>query len=362
MGALSKLFDIPLRVAAALYTMLATLLPFLPQFRKAHTLLPGSLADYDRLVARYEATYSGDHPDFYRGSYKDLIQDVKQKLQLAVVYLHSDDHDDTVRFCRETLADPDVRGFFQQERINFYYGPVHLAEAYEVASLLGATGYPCLALITLTSVSGVTKPAVVHRIEGFVTADVLVRQLRDAAQTHGLFMATVRHEREQRDAERQMRAMQDQAYEESLRRDQERQREAERAREEALRAAELAAAQLDAKRTALRLRQSTRASRRASLPAEPTTDRALVQIQLPDGRVRRAFRASDPVRAVYEYVDTLDPLGEDEIEDVDGEWEEPENGFGFMLVAMYPRRELTEMDVSIDEAGLKGASLAVEID
>ncbi|KAI9176190.1 UBX domain-containing protein 10 [Blastocladiella emersonii ATCC 22665] len=385
MGVMSKVLALPVHIATSLYAILATLLPFLPQLARRHALLSdGSAAGYERAVARYERLYTPEHPAFYRGSYKQLVDDVKAKLELALVYLHSDDHDDTLRFARESLAAPDLAALLAEFKVNLYFGPMDQPEPFEIAAHLGATAFPFLALITLQSVNGVVKPTVVFRSEGWVAPDTLVAKLRDAIQTHGLFLATVRHQREQQDADRRMRAMQDEAYQASLQRDMERQREQERAAE-ATRAAEAAKS---ARRTELaqelRDRKSRRAAARASLPAEPdtaTAGRTVLQFRLPNGsRVRRAFRDADPVRALYEYVSTLDPLGEDDL-DAD-EWAEAKikaeeagassseeedeeesvvQPFGFLLVDVFPRREFRDVDATLAGAGLRGGNLVVEV-
>ncbi|ORZ33016.1 hypothetical protein BCR44DRAFT_58581 [Catenaria anguillulae PL171] len=422
MSVLSKLLTVPYHVLASLYAVLATLLPFLPKLgRPRHTLLSGTDtqlggATYDHAVARYDKLYTSQHPPFYRGSYRQLVDDVKQKLEFALVYLHSEDHDSTERFCKETLADAEFAALLAEHRINLYYGPMDHPEPYEVSSLLTATSYPFLALITLNSIHGVTKPTVVFRSEGYVPAATLVAKLRDAVQTHGLFVATIRQEREQREAERRMRAMQDEAYQASLARDRERQRQAEQEAERKRKAEEDKRQKRAALIQQLRDRKAKRAALRATYspttePTSATPNRTLVQVACPTGRACAAhFVDSDPVRHLYEYVESLDPLGEDELneekwaddqvereerrsarqaaraskaakgadaataaaaaaasssssssEGEDGDDEQVAGGFKFVLVDVFPRKEHRDVAMSIAEAGLKGGNVVVEI-
>uniref|UniRef100_A0A7S3VHV4 UBX domain-containing protein n=1 Tax=Dunaliella tertiolecta TaxID=3047 RepID=A0A7S3VHV4_DUNTE len=110
---------------------------------------------------------------------------------------------------------------------------------------------------------------------------------------------------------RSLRFEQDQAYEESL--------AADRAKEEAARAAALAAA-AEAKRAQEEAEASVRAQveeenrvrtelsrKAASLPSEPSSseaDTVNVMIRWPDGaRQSRRFRKSEPLQAVFDYVD-----------------------------------------------------------
>ena len=47
-----------------------------------------------------ERLYGTRHPIFLRMSYNDALSEARKDLKFLLVYLHSDDHQDTPRFCR----------------------------------------------------------------------------------------------------------------------------------------------------------------------------------------------------------------------------------------------------------------------
>lgn len=57
-------------------------------------------ADVMKFIRTYEETYGNQHPVFYQGSYSQALNDAKNELRFLVVYLHSDDHQDNITFCR----------------------------------------------------------------------------------------------------------------------------------------------------------------------------------------------------------------------------------------------------------------------
>ncbi|KAI9221232.1 hypothetical protein BC828DRAFT_381552 [Blastocladiella britannica] len=399
---LGQLWAIPVSVAASLYALLATVLPFLPRLlflqSSSTRLLSGvSTPTHEESLCRYESLYTRDHPRFFRGTYAQLIDAVKNKLEHALVYLHAEDHDDTLRFTRETLAHPDVLAALSGSTnestapVNVYLAPMHAAESVQIASLLGAAAFPFLALVTLSSVQGVTRPAVVWRSEGFVDGPTLASQITAAVQTHGLFLATVRRERRDREVEREMRSAQESAYQESLRRDRERAQRQLREAEQKKAAEDVRKTMVQSKADELKARQARRATLRAAYAADPSpttplTDAsaapARIRIRLPSGAQHlRSFAPDALVRDVYAYVDSLDPRNEDaedpmawaearvtatgEDADQEEDEEEEEEGvpdFGFLLCDVYPRREFRDLDRTVVDAGLRGGvSLVVEI-
>ncbi|KAI7837176.1 hypothetical protein COHA_008969 [Chlorella ohadii] len=120
-------------------------------------------------------------------------------------------------------------------------------------------------------------------------------------------------------ARQNLREEQDAAYYESLRADQEKAEAAERERREAEQAAAAAAAAAEAEER--RQREETQrlerqlTSKAASLPAEPPADDAEavnLMVRLPaGGRYSRRFRRSDPLQAVFDFVDVQSGLGGD---------------------------------------------------
>lgn len=58
------------------------------------------VADVVKFIRSYEENYGNQHPVFYQGSYSQALNDAKHELRFLIVYLHSDDHQDSINFCR----------------------------------------------------------------------------------------------------------------------------------------------------------------------------------------------------------------------------------------------------------------------
>lgn len=100
-----------------------------------------------------------------------------------------------------------------------------------------------------------------------------------------------------------------------------------------------------------RQRVADQEAKRSRVPPEPPAGepgRVDLQIRTPDGRrLRRAFRGSDTVGQVYDYIDVEGELGE--------------ACQAYRLVSTMPRREYEERQQTLQEAGLQGqCALLVE--
>merc|ERR1719234_2845778 len=121
---------------------------------------------------------------------------------------------------------------------------VRRPEGYRVSQALRESTYPCLAMIVLRQ----NRMVVVGRQEGFIQAEPLLAWLRQTVTDYEAFIVAARAERDERNLDREIRNEQEQAFQETLRRDQEREqriaeedlrRQEEAAEEERVRKAEL---------------------------------------------------------------------------------------------------------------------------
>ncbi|KAI9143778.1 hypothetical protein BKA69DRAFT_1164842 [Paraphysoderma sedebokerense] len=408
---LADLLSLPFRLAVSIlvgtYNFAATLLPFLPRIQPQNVLgysinrtsPPRSLASPQTLAARFtrefEETYGSVHPDFFQNGYNQALEQMKQDLRFLVVYLHSEEHDNTDDFCRKTLSSAQFVDFVRQQNILFWAGNVKEGDAFQVGITLGATTFPFLAVVALVNPpSGGTKPAVVARIEGPTSTEDLVARIKAAMDRHELLMATVRAERAERDSARILREQQDQAYQESLRKDQERERKQREERERQRREEEEKEKAFKIKKDRLdvcifvivssvlcspdsimftnsgsQARKSRRQRLLASLPAEPeagTPNTTRIQFRLPDGsRHQRCFNTTDAVKLLYNYIESFDPLSYDTLDASSPDLELPgsiynDEEFEFILVSPFPREEYTDMNKTVKEAGLVNGNLMVE--
>lgn len=288
-------------------------------------------------INEFNMTYRNDNSiDFYEGGYTSALFVSKRDARFMVVYLHSDHHDDTDSFVRDTLLDDSVVKFFQEHNILVWGGNVIDSEAYQVSNVLSCTKYPFLALLCLKSntqetpdgpTQGTPTMSVVSRVQGVISPEKLIDKFSSQIERLEPTLVTLRAERQQQALARVVREQQDQAYQTSLARDR---AAAEQRRLER----ELVAK----KEQWLNWRATTL---KDEVPAENKGEFARVAIRMTDGeRVSRRFAKDASIEEIYAFVELYQKgfLGKD-VSDAEG----PEDfvyPFGFRLVSPMPRAEL----------------------
>lgn len=97
-------------------------------------------------IEEYNQTYGDQNPTFYPGTYSQVLNEAKKELKFLLVYLHSKDHQDTNKFCRQTLCNPEVIGFINSNCL-MWACSVNSLEGYRVSQALRENTYPFLALV-----------------------------------------------------------------------------------------------------------------------------------------------------------------------------------------------------------------------
>lgn len=287
------------------------------------------VGDVVSFCAEYDARYGSAHPPFYRGSYVQALDVAKKELRFMLVYLHSEDHQDTDTFCSAVLADPQVVDYVSQSML-FWACSVRRPEGYRVSQALRENCYPALAVIVLRQ----HRMVVVGKKEGMVAAGDLVSWLRQTVTEYEAFIVAARAERDERNLDREIRNEQEQAFQETLRRDQE--REQRMAEEDARRqevAEEEARVQKEAekaKKAELDRKQEIQKQKielASEIPEEPDigeTEAVRVLIKLPGGqRLERRFLRSHSLKHIFYFV-----------------FCHPDSPDEFEIVSNYPKRRL----------------------
>lgn len=369
-------FSMLWRVGNGFLSLFYTLFPFLARFRPTsassrararRSQTPRDTAA--RFIRLFEEEYgAATGLDFFEGGYAQALEIAKKDLRFLLVVLQSDEHDDTTSFNRDTLTHVDVVHFLKDQNIVLWAGSVQDSEAYQVATALQCTKFPFAALIALTPTSpsaSTQAMSVVSRTTGPTPPAVLITKLTAAITAHSESLSRLRAQRAVHEADREIRAQQNSAYELSLARDQERARqrkeEAEQiAREEAaVREAVAAAGLVESNKAAWkRWRAST-------LPEEPAhgPDTVRVSIRTGDGeRIVRRFAGDAEMEQVYAFVECLD-VELDEKGRVQGRAEKPseyEHVWGFRLVSPMPRRVFESVEGTVKACLWPSANLVVE--
>ncbi|KAF9988251.1 hypothetical protein BGZ75_009732 [Mortierella antarctica] len=332
---------------------------------------PASVAA--RFLREYEENYGTVHPNFYAGGYSAALNKAKSELKFLVVYLHSDEHDATDNFCRETLADSELLSYLRTNDFLIWGGNVKEAEGFQVATTLQTVRYPFIGVIALsqpTAGSSATKMVLIDRIEGPSTAEQIIQRLTQQVARQSAALDRLRAERRERDMAREIRQQQDDAYQQSLRADREKarqQREAQEAAEKLQREQERIEAE---KVEALNRRERHLKYLFENLPQEPSAGEsgcARLSFKLWNGeRVIRRFKGTEPVEHVYVFIETIEFRETGSKAELQLEAEEHvgyRHEYDFVLISPFPRTKITDRERLIqDEPALwPSASLVVEL-
>lgn len=341
-------------------TILAAGLSFIGSV--AHRVLPEWVAETQDLAPQiFTARLKRDNPglpDFFEGSYKDACRQARQQNRSLFVYIHSQGHEDTKAFIRDTLTQQLVRECINSNFVS-WAGSVTQADTYRLCNRLRIEGYPCVAVLNPQR-EATRVPAPLH--EGLFPPAQMVDWLLQVKTKYQTQLADVRRRNQEVKTSSQLREMQDLEYERALEADRQReeaerrakedaameqQREREREAQEERKRKREAEAEEELKKRKIEQRKAL-----AEPPAGPGV--VLIMVRLPDGKqMRRRFRENDSFKSVYDYIRTFD-LKTQHGEPIGNKWS---------LVSRYPRRKFDNLGTSIKDAGLgKQAVLFVQED
>ncbi|XP_074108960.1 fas-associated factor 2 [Cotesia typhae] len=293
------------------------------------------IEDVMSFIRSYEEKYGTNHPVFYQGSYSQALSDAKQELRFLLVYLHKDDAQNVEQWCRNTLGNAELIRFINTNTL-FWACNVQSGEGYKVSEALKAGTYPFLALIVLKD----NRMTIVGRMEGIPFPSDIMSQVQVLMDHNEINLIQARQDRAERSANQSLRQQQDQAYEESLRADQEKDRRREeerRAREEqeARKLAELNAQEMEIER--IRVAKELTVQK---VPAEPEPNHPNIchlQIKLGERTLKRRFLMSNTLEDVYNWI-----------------FSQPDSPANFEITTSYPKRVIypsIEL-LSLHKAGL----------
>ena len=315
---------------------------------------PDSVRLAEAFAADFRRNFAAESrpgPTFEPTNYRSALQKARREFKFLVAYLHAEEHPDTEGFCRDVLCDPSVVEALDASFV-VWGGGLRAAEAYGLAQRLQICAFPALAVLSRTE-GGSGGTTLVCSVEGPVEAEALVGLLSEVLEEQGSALVAARAEESARQADRNIRLEQDEAYEASLRADQEREarRQAEDAAaaeaaaaeqaqvvEDRQRAAAEAAAEAERAATLSRRREEKKGSLRKEPDAGP--DVASVSFRLPDGsRTMRRFRGDADLARVFDFVDTLPSV----------------TSINYSLVSNFPRQVFTRdsnRGVTVKASGL----------
>ncbi|KAG7887192.1 hypothetical protein KL925_004760 [Ogataea polymorpha] len=291
-------------------------------------------------------------PDFLECSYSHALHFAKKDARWLLLYIHSENHQDTKSFIQDVLINPEFLQFIREKQILIWGGDIKDCEAYQVANQFKVTRLPFLGMLCLTvnetpTASGVQQSdpilSMVCKIQGYMPNAQVLSKLEKNYNKFNSKLESIRADVQRLHNDRQTRQLQDQAYENSLRRDRMRRMEEallQRERQEQTRAATL-------REKWLKWRKST------LLPDPEPANAARIAIRLPDGkRVRHNFDKNAKIEEIYAFVECI-YLNNVEISDSDT-LERPigyNHQYKFDVYTVYPREiVVVDDDLSIADS------------
>lgn len=304
------------------------------------SLIPGGAATETangaNTLQAYLQTTFGRAPTFLPGSYRDAVLAGRRQLKFLLLYIHSPEHPASTAFCNALCAEHVVS--FINDNVLFWGESVASRNGAIASRSLHVYDYPFLGLVIFAE----NRSVLVDKHEGPMRADEILGWVSSKMEQFGSFMELERTAEVERVQSRIIRDEQDQAYEESVKADQEKQRRLKEAEEEAARAKREEEERLKAEEQAATKLQQEREAKRARVPVEPAEDVSNVRIviQHAGGRLQRRFNPTDTVQVLYDYVDISEVVGPN-----------------FTLLFGSPRVALSNMNATLVEAKLAPRSL-----
>ncbi|KAH3681672.1 hypothetical protein WICPIJ_007360 [Wickerhamomyces pijperi] len=295
--------------------------------------------------------------DWFEGGYSNALYVAKRDARFLLCYLHSAEHDDADEFVKEILLNEQFKLLLKEHNVLLWAGDVEKSEGYQASNALEIMKYPSLVLLSLkTSTqetpSGTTtsspKLSVVSRIQGLIPTEKVIRRLKTQIDKLQPTLITIRTERQQAELSRMIRQQQDQAYQESLAKDQAR----ETAKQEELLKQQRKKGWLEWKLSQMKPECTT--------PGQFSR----IAVRLPSGaRIQRCFsKNEETLEDIYTWVElNLQELiaGNEPLQAIDSNVSGPagsiEYQFGFNLNSIMPRVKI-DCDATVPIGQCNGVS------
>ncbi|XP_039282822.1 FAS-associated factor 2-like [Nilaparvata lugens] len=237
---------------------------------------------------------------------------LRAELRFLLVYLHKDNDEECNNFCRNTLSSPGLAEYINRSML-FWACSVSSGEGQRVAQAFQENTYPFLGVICLRE----HRMTIVGRILGSLEPQVLLHKLQTICVANEASLVAARADRVERNFNQTLRRQQDEAYEASLRADQQKEqmKRAEADKAEAERRRQLEAEEDERRRKEeLQQRKVDLLSRIPVEPAASDADTVCVVFKLPNGqRLERRFTSTTTLQDVFNFV-FCHPASPDEFE------------------------------------------------
>uniref|UniRef100_A0A0K8W759 FAS-associated factor 2-B n=1 Tax=Bactrocera latifrons TaxID=174628 RepID=A0A0K8W759_BACLA len=281
--------------------------------RNDERIVTDPVGDVMSFIRSYNERYPS-HPVFYQGTYAQALNDAKQELRFLLIYLHKDptNNPDVDSLCRTTLSNQSTIDFINRNML-FWGCDVSSPEGYRVSHTLNMHVFPTMVLIAQRN----HRMIVVGRFEGDCTPEELIRRMQTVISANEIWLSQARSDRLERNLTQTLRQQQDEAYQLSLRADEEKERLRQLERDavrQAQEAIERERAEEARKKEEIAQLKIELAEQVPNEPPAGTADAISVVFKLPNGaRLERRFLNSNSLIDVYNYL-FCHPSSPDEFE------------------------------------------------
>jgi FAS-associated factor 2 len=237
---------------------------------------------------------------------------VAQSSSIVLVYLHSPLHRNASKYCQSVLLGNNMSNFLRQPNLICLGVSIHTAQGAQLASMLSASSFPCLALLQPKNVGSTSSNSsnaaatmnLVFKAEGPVLlslrSEQLVNYLNMTLQRHQIVLAEQEARRIQREQESELRRQQDEEYEAALLADQERERQQQEERDQERRRLE----EEEAKERAKKQEEENRLGQaKALLRPAPEKGGTRIRFTLPTGaKLDRRFHNDETIKSLKAFL------------------------------------------------------------
>lgn len=269
-------------------------------FSSKFLVVTDPLGDVLNFIRTYNEKYP-EHPVFYQGTYAQALNDAKRELKFLLVYIHSDGSSDTTKFCRNSLSNRQVIDYVNRNML-FWGCDLASPEGFRVSHSISARIYPMLVIAGMRA----NKMIIMGRMEGDCSPEELLRRLTTVVGDNEVWLNQARSERLERSLTQSLRQQQDEAYELSLKADQEKERQKQLERNEIQRQVELIEEEKRAEERKKDDIARLKIDLASTVPNEPdnnSPDATSLVFKLPSGlRLERRFNNYDSLQDVFNYV------------------------------------------------------------
>jgi FAS-associated factor 2 len=123
----------PLTTIQRILAFITSFVPFLSQFKFSSRPVRRQLAPRDaasRFIREFDELYGRRHIPFEDSGYAQVTRRAKENLQFLMVFLLSEEHDDTPQFCKDILCDEHLREWISSNDCVVWAGNVADSESH----------------------------------------------------------------------------------------------------------------------------------------------------------------------------------------------------------------------------------------